>query len=75
VGTRPIQPPEDAAQAETWAKEQDAYVGAQTTDAFFVKHRRFQREAEYRFIWFAEGPRRDYLNIKCPSAVQFCERF
>lgn len=72
--SRPITPPAEGENPEKWFEEQNRYIGKQTIDAFFIKHSRFSHEAEYRFIWFASGPRREYLDIKCPDALRFCER-
>lgn len=72
--SRPISPPQEAADAERWFEEQQRYIGGHSIDAFFVKESRFSHEAEYRFIWFASGAHKEYLDIKCPAAVQFCER-
>jgi len=72
--SRPISVPEARGDATKWFEEQQRYIGEQTVDAFFVKESRFSHEAEYRFIWFASGTRREYLDIKCPAALQFCER-
>lgn len=73
-GARSIQPPKDFADVDSWFHEQNAYVGEQSVDALFLKDAKFAHEAEYRFIWFAEGTRRDFLDICCPAAVRFCER-
>lgn len=72
--SRPISPPPEGANPEKWFEEQKRYIGMHSIDAFFVKESRFSHEAEYRFIWFASGARREYLDIKCPAAIQFCER-
>jgi len=68
-----IMPPPDGVDPEKWFEEQKRYIGRHTIDAFFVKESRFSQEAEYRFIWFASGSHKDYLDIKCPAALQFCE--
>lgn len=72
--SRPIRPPSEGENPEKWFEDQQRYIGRQTIDAFFMKESRFSHEAEYRFIWFASGPRKEYLDIKCPAALQFCER-
>jgi hypothetical protein len=71
---RLINPPEKAEDAERWFAEQQSYVGKQVIDAYFMKHSRFSSESEYRFIWFAEGMRHEFLDIKCPAALKFCAR-
>ena len=71
---RAIIPPASQADAEAWFHEQNHHTGKLVIDAFFMKHISFSHESEYRFIWFADGSRKEYLDIKCPTAVQFCER-
>lgn len=70
----PFGPPPEGEGLEEWFAEQKRRVGRHSIDAFFVKESRFAHEAEYRFIWFASGPYREYREIKCPDARQFCER-
>ena len=41
---------------------------------FFLKHKRFAEHAEYRFVWTTTNVTKDYLDIKVPEAIQFCER-
>jgi hypothetical protein len=72
--SRPIASPPDGVDPEKWFEEQQHYIGKHSIDAFFIKESRFSHEAEYRFIWFASGIHKDYLDIKCPAALQFCER-
>lgn len=72
--TMPINPPTDGSKAEEWFHAMNQQTGRLIMDAFFMKHISFSHESEYRFIWFAEGARRKYLGIKCPAAIQFCER-
>ena len=71
---RPFEPPLEGTDVEKWFEEHERHIGKHSVDAFFIKESRFSHEAEYRFIWFASGPYRDYIDIKCPSARQFCER-
>jgi hypothetical protein len=42
---------------------------------FFIKHRRFAHQDEYRFVWMADSNPRPYLDIKVPEARQFCARW
>ncbi len=72
--TRLIKPPGATENTERWFAEQQSYVGQQAIDAYFMKHSRFAHESEYRFIWFAEGIRREFLDVTCPAALKFCER-
>lgn len=72
--SRPIAPPPEGSDPEKWFHEQERFIGKHAIDAFFVKESRFSHEAEYRFIWFASGSHNRYLDIKCPAALQFCER-
>lgn len=71
---QPFEPPPDGADMEKWFEEHERRIGKHSVDAFFVKESRFSHEAEYRFIWFASGPHRNHIDIKCPAARQFCER-
>lgn len=71
---RPIAPPPEGVDPGKWFEEQQRFIGRHSIDAFFVKESRFSHEAEYRFIWFASGDHTDCLDIKCPAALQFCER-
>lgn len=71
---QPFEPPAEDADVEKWFEEHERRIGKHSIDTFFVKESRFSHEAEYRFIWFAAGPHREYLDIKCPAARQFCER-
>jgi len=70
----PITPPTDGSKAEEWFHVMNQHTGRLVMDAFFMKHINFAHESEYRFIWFAEGSRQEYIDIKCPAARQFCER-
>jgi hypothetical protein len=69
-----FEPPPEGADVEKWFEDHERRIGKHSIDAFFVKESRFSHESEYRFIWFASGPHREYLDIKCPAAKQFCER-
>lgn len=71
---RMIRPPSENEDPEKWFEEQNRYIGRHSIETFFIKEIKFAHEAEYRFIWFASGPRKEYLEIKCPAALQFCER-
>jgi hypothetical protein len=71
---RPFESPPEGEDVEKWFEEHDRRIGKHSIDAFFVKESRFSHEAEYRFIWFASGQHRDYIDIECPAARQFCER-
>lgn len=72
-GNRPIAPPTEGENAEKWFKEQNRYVGSQTIDSLFLKDIRFKEELEYRLVWFAEGSRRPFIEIKSPAAREVCE--
>lgn len=67
-------PPQEGENVDQWFEEHDRRIGKHSIDAFFIKERRFSHEAEYRFIWFASGPNREFIDIKCPEAIKFCER-
>jgi hypothetical protein len=49
-------------------------IGDEAVEAFFLKHERASHEAEYRFIWFAEGQLQPFIDLKCLPATKFCER-
>jgi hypothetical protein len=43
------------------------------SDGFFVKDRKYSRQAEYRFIWNVGHDVDGCLDLPCPDARQFCE--
>lgn len=67
--------PKEGEDPQRWYEDQQRYLAKHSIDAFFVKHIRFSHEAEYRFIWFASGIHKEYLDIKCPEALRYCERY
>lgn len=69
-----INSPPVGANPDLWFKEQKLRTAKFATDAYFMKHISFSHEAEYRFIWFAENSRKQFLDIKCPAAIECCER-
>ena len=71
---RPITPPDSYANPEEWANEYDRYVAEQAKEAFFIKHAAYAHQGEYRFIWFASGVEKEFIDITCPEAVRFCQR-
>ena len=66
-------PPDSFPNPEIWADEHDKFVAQQSRDAFFIKRSKYSHQAEYRFIWFAQGPEKEYIDIICPEAGQFCQ--
>lgn len=42
--------------------------------ALFLKDKRFSRQVEYRFVWVLANGADDYLEVKVPEAIQFCEK-
>ncbi len=70
----PFRSPDTFSNPEEWAAEYDKYIGKQSDDSFFIKHSKYSHQGEYRFIWFAQGCEKDYLNIKCPEATKYCEK-
>ena len=40
----------------------------------FLKETKYQYQNEYRFIWFTSQPIENTLRIRCPEAIQYCER-
>ncbi len=69
-----IKPPDEYNNPEEFSEEYDKYVQRQTIDGYFVKRLKFAHQSEYRFIWFAQGEEKKYLDIKCPEAIKFCEK-
>jgi len=41
---------------------------------YFIKHKRFAHQQEYRFMWEVEEDKTKPLEIICPEAVQYCKR-
>jgi hypothetical protein len=70
---KPIISPDSYPDPEAWGKEYDLYVREQTKEAYFLKHISYSHQGEYRFIWFAGGEEKDYIDITCPEAVRFCQ--
>lgn len=66
-------PPDLFPNPEVWAKEYDKFVAQQTREGFFIKRSKYSHQAEYRFIWFAQGNEREYIDVVCPEARQFCQ--
>jgi hypothetical protein len=66
-------PPESFSNPEVWSQEYDKFIGIQSRDAFFIKHAKYAHQTEYRFIWFAQGIEKEYIDIICPEARQFCQ--
>lgn len=44
-------------------------------EMLFLKEANFQNQSEYRLLWFTDNPMQEFIDIKCPSARQFCTRF
>ena len=44
-------------------------------DLFYIKLIKYAHQSEYRLIWGARQIVGDYIEIKCPEALQFCTRF
>ena len=65
--------PDSFPNPEEWAKEYERYVGEQSKETFFLKHISYAYQGEYRFIWFANGEEKDFIDIICPEAVKFCQ--
>lgn len=68
-------PPDSFPNPENWAKEYDNFVAQQTREGFFIKKLKYSHQAEYRFIWFAQGQEKEYIDIICPDARRFCQQF
>jgi len=40
----------------------------------FLKHKSYAHQSEYRFVWLTNNTTEDFLDIKVPGAIQFCEK-
>ena len=40
----------------------------------FLKEKSFAHQVEYRYVWIVKNKESDFLDIKLPEAVQFCEK-
>lgn len=70
----PMTSPTAGTNPDLWFQEQKLRIAKLAMDAYFMKHISFAHEAEYRFVWFAENSRKQFLDIKCPAAIECCER-
>lgn len=72
----PDLPPKTGAEAEKYFHEMNAALAeANAHESLFRKALRYASQAEYRFIWFADSAiEKDSIIIKCPKAIQFCEK-
>ena len=43
-------------------------------DEAFIKLKKYSDQNEYRLVWFTGKNPTDHIIIKCPEAIQFCER-
>lgn len=70
-----ISPDKHPAGPEGYFRDHQKVIAELTKDGLFSKARRFCAESEYRIICSADGvDPSGYLDIKCPDAIQFCER-
>lgn len=68
-------PPNDEAGMEKWGEEYDRFLAAQNSnESLLLKPMRYSNQAEYRLVWFAAGPEKDYIDIECPEAIKLCEK-
>lgn len=68
-------PPDSFQNSEILAKEYEKYLAQHTREGFFIKRSKYSHQAEYRFVWFAQGQEREYIDIVCPEARRFCQLF
>lgn len=57
--------------------KQHAQLVGNGIDLLFLKYRKYQYQAEFRFVWMIKSAffeMHDHLDIKCKEAIQFCER-
>ena len=69
-----ISPPDSYPDPEKWSNDYERYVAHHAEENFFIKHLKFSHQGEYRFVWFASGQERDFIDVVCPQAIQFCQR-
>ena len=53
--------------------ETNRYANELANEAFFIKHISYSHQGEYRMIWIASGGEKQYIDIICPEALQFCQ--
>ena len=41
---------------------------------YFLKHKRYSPQVEYRYLWLTDNEPKDFLDIKVPEAIRFCSR-
>lgn len=41
---------------------------------YFLKDKRYMHQCEYRFIWITEEINSDYVHIRVPEALRFCDK-
>ncbi len=68
-----ITPPTETDE-ERWSRAFDQWIGQQSIDTLFLKPLEYADQAEYRFIWHAEGKVQEFLEIEVPEAREVCER-
>lgn len=44
-------------------------------DLYYMKPSKYAHQHEYRLLWLVTAQVTDFIEIKCPEAVQFCTRF
>lgn len=68
-------PPDNEVEMEKWAEGYEKYLAQQNSnESFLLKPMRYSNQSEYRFVWFAAELEKDYIDIQCPEAIQFCEK-
>lgn len=40
----------------------------------FAKQKKYEHQKEYRFIWFSNWPVTETIKVRCPEAIQYCEK-
>lgn len=70
---QPIKPPDAYPNLEGWEADNNRYVAEQMVEALFIKQAKYAHQGEYRFIWFAMGEERRFIDVKCSEAARFCE--
>lgn len=52
----------------------DFLVSKMEHDPLFLKDKSFSHQVEYRYVWIVRNRESDFIDIKVPEAIQFCER-
>ena len=71
----PFKPPGPGDDPEEFGRRLHAEKSALAMDGLFMKANRYAHQGEYRFIWFAGGEPKDFLEVVSQTAASHCQRF